>query len=75
VLVVSWSEETESYSWLKSWAAQRGVAFADWAPKASSVREAMPGLTLDNQHSGGHHRGWANQLIATEFARQIRAPR
>jgi lysophospholipase L1-like esterase len=74
-LVVSWSEETESYSWLKSWAAERGVAFADWAPKANSVRAAMPTLTLDNQHSGGHHRGWVNQLIAWEFARQIRARR
>jgi hypothetical protein len=75
VLVVSWSEESASYPWLKSWAVQRGVAFADWAPKAASVREVMPGLSLDNQHSGGHHRGWANQLIASEFARQIRAPR
>lgn len=75
VLVVSWSEETESYAWLKSWAAQRGVPFADWAPKAGSVKASMPGLTPGNQHSGGHHRGWTNQFIATEFARQIRAPR
>ena len=35
----------------------------------------MPRLTLDNQHSGGHHRGWTNQFIASEFARQIRARR
>jgi hypothetical protein len=75
LLVVSWSDETDSYRWLKSWAAQREIAFADWAPKATSVREVMPQLTLDNQHSGGHHRGWTNQLIAAEFARQIRAHR
>jgi lysophospholipase L1-like esterase len=75
VLVVGWSEETESYSWLKSWAERSGVAFADWAPKANSVSEVMPGLTLDNQHSGGHHRGWVNQFIAAEFAREIRARR
>ncbi len=73
VLVVGWSEESESYPWLKSWAVRRGVAFADWAPRANSVREAMPKLTLDNQHSGGHHRAWVNQLIAAEFARQMRA--
>jgi hypothetical protein len=73
VFIVGWSEETASYHWLKSWAAQRGIAFADWAPKANSVREVMPSLTLDNQHSGGHHRGWVNQFIAMEFARQIRA--
>lgn len=73
LLVMSWSDEGESYRWLKTWAAQRGIAFADWAPKANSVRAAMPGLTLDNQHSGGHHRGWTNQFIASEFARQVRA--
>jgi hypothetical protein len=74
VLIVSWSDETDSYSWLKAWAAQQKVAFADWAPKVHSVRSVMPRLTLDNQHSGGHHRGWANQFIAAEFARQIRDP-
>lgn len=72
-LIVSWSDENESYRWLKSWSAQKGIAFADWAPKATSVRDVMPRLTLDNQHSGGHHRGWTNNLIAMEFARQIRA--
>ena len=75
VLIVSWSDESESYHWLKSWAAQHGIAFADWAPRANSVREVMPKLPLDNQHSGGHHRGWTNQFIAMEFARQIHAPR
>lgn len=74
-LIVSWNDDGESYRWLKAWAAQHGIAFADWAPKANSVREAMPRLTLDNQHSGGHHRGWTNQFIATEFARQIQAHR
>ena len=75
VLVVGWSEETESYAWLKSWAGQRGVPFADWAPRANSVREAMPKLTLDNPHSGGHHRAWVNQVVAAEFARHISAGR
>lgn len=75
VLVVGWSEESASYPWLKSWAAQHGVTFADWAPRVNSVRGVMPKLTLDNQHSGGHHRAWVNQLIAAEFARQIRAGR
>ncbi|HEX8561261.1 MAG TPA: hypothetical protein VF668_24425 [Pyrinomonadaceae bacterium] len=74
-LIVSWSDETDSYHWLKSWAARHGVAFADWAPRVRSVSEAMPGLTTDNQHSGGHHRGWVNQSIAGEFARHIRARR
>ena len=72
-LIMSWSDEGESYQWLKSWTAQQQIAFADWAPRANSVRAVMPKLSLDNQHSAGHHRGWTNQVIAREFARQIRA--
>ena len=75
LLVVGRSEETQSYNWLKSRAERSGVPFADWTPRANSVREVMPRLTLDNQHSGGHHRAWVNQIIAAEFARQIRAGR
>jgi len=33
----------------------------------------MPALTLDNQHSGGHHRAWVNRVIAEEFRRQMGA--
>jgi hypothetical protein len=73
VLVVSWSDEGSSYDWLKTWAERSGVAFADWAPKANSVRSEVPALPLDNQHSSGHHRGWVNRVIAEEFLRQIRA--
>ncbi|HEX8472742.1 MAG TPA: hypothetical protein VF666_01790 [Pyrinomonadaceae bacterium] len=71
VLVVSWSDEGDSYHWLKSWASRSGISFADWAPKVNSVKTAMPALSLDNPHSAGHHRGWVNRLIAEEFARQI----
>jgi hypothetical protein len=72
-LVVSWSDARASYQWLKAWAARSGVAFADWAPRAASVQAAMPALQLDNHHSGGHHRTWANRVIAEEFARQMGA--
>ncbi|MFL6230756.1 MAG: hypothetical protein ACJ741_18435 [Pyrinomonadaceae bacterium] len=71
-LVVSWAEAGASYDWLKSWAAQNGVAFADWTPRAASVTAAIRSLPLDNSHSGGHHRAWANGVIAEEFARQVR---
>ena len=72
-LVVGWSDAGASYEWLKGWAAGRGVAFADWAPKAESVRAAVPALPLDNQHSSGHHRAWTNRVIAEEFLRRMRA--
>jgi hypothetical protein len=73
LLVVSWSGAGDSYEWLKGWAGRGGVAFADWAPKADSVRRVMPALTLDNQHSSGHHRAWVNGVIAEEFRRQMAA--
>lgn len=75
LLVVGWSDEGESYRWLKGWAERSGVAFADWAPRTNAVRAVMPTLPLDNRHSGGHHRGWTNRLLAEEFARQIRVRR
>lgn len=73
LLVVSWSDAGRSYEWLKVWAGGQGVAFADWVPGAKSVVEAMPSLPLDNRHTGGHHRGWTNRVIAEEFARQIKS--
>ncbi len=72
-LVVSWSDNGTSYEWLKTWAQNNSVGFADWAPKVRSVEAAIPALPEDNQHSGGHHRGWFNHVIAEEYARQIKA--
>jgi len=75
LLVVGWSDEGGSYEWLKGWAGEHGVAFADWAPRTKSVTDAIPALPLDNRHTGGHHRGWTNRFIAEEFARHIESPR
>jgi hypothetical protein len=74
VLVVSWVGTRESYDWLRGWAGAKGIAFADWWPKVDSVLAAVPALPLENDHSGGHYRGWVNRLMAEEFARQIRRP-
>jgi len=74
-LVVSWANDTESYGLLQKWAAQRGIPFADWRARVVSVQAAMPALTANNPHSGGHHRAWVNRLIAEEFARQMQAAR
>ncbi len=72
-LIVGWSGEGASYDWLKSWAGENGIPVADWGPKVRSVRSSIPELPMENQHSGGHLRGWVNRLIAEEYARQIRA--
>lgn len=71
LLVVTWSNPGQSYDWLKIWAQRKGIAFADWQPKAKSLREVMPALSMENQHSGDHYRTWVNRMIADEFARQI----
>jgi hypothetical protein len=72
-LVVGWSTEGDSYSWLKNWAVQNKVAFADWAPRVDSATNAIPDLPTENPHSSGHHRGWVNTIIAEEFAAAIKS--
>lgn len=71
--ILSWYAGDDSYAWLKSWASQNNIAFADWSPSVKSLRTAMPSLPMENRHSGGHYRVWVNYLIAREFARQITA--
>ena len=71
--VVSWFMVGDSYDWLKSWATQNNVRFADWEPTARSITQAVPGIPWGNQHSGAHHRAWLNFVIARAFAQEIRA--
>ena len=71
-LAVSWSTEGDSYKWLKSWAVEHNIAFADWAPRVDSVTAAIPDLPTENPHSSGHHRGWVNTIIAEEYAAAIK---
>lgn len=75
-LVVSWADppgdSSGSYEWLKGWAGDNRVDFADWHSGVTSVREAVPDLPLWNPHSGGHYRTWVNGMIAAAFAEHIR---
>jgi hypothetical protein len=70
-LIMTWIWPSPSYGWLKQWAARHEVPFADWMPRVNAVESAIPGLPLENNHSGDHLRGWVNRIIAAEFARQI----
>jgi hypothetical protein len=76
LLIVSWSsspdDSSSSYQWLKEWAKEKNVAFADWHPMVESVLKAIPGIPITNPHSGGHYRTWVNTMIAEAFAEQIR---
>jgi hypothetical protein len=71
MVILSWCAADDSYYWLKSWAAQNNIAFADWEPSVKSITSAIPLLPMNNHHSGDHYRAWVNYLIAREFARQI----
>jgi hypothetical protein len=71
VLIVSWFDTGASYDWLKGWASRNQILFADWEPRFDSVRNAIPGIPEENPHSGGHHRGWVNRVIADEYGRII----
>ena len=75
-LIVSWtdvpSKSSGSYLWLKKWAAEKNVEFADWAPMVKSVEANIPGLPVSNDHSGGHYRVWVNTMVARAFAEAIR---
>lgn len=73
ILILSWSDQGRAYEWAKNWAAQNKVEFADWASSVDSVRALTPDIPIDNQHSGGHHRGWVNRLIAESFVASIRS--
>lgn len=71
-VILSWANDSDSYQYLRAWAEKNGCAFADWLPALHSVMNAIPDLPRGNPHSGGHYRTWVNQLIAREYARQIR---
>ena len=74
-LIVSWSTAPQftpdSYHWLKGWAAEHEILFADWHPEAIDVMELHPDLPFFNPHSGGHYRTWVNQTIANAYGRAI----
>lgn len=71
VPILSWASVGDSYDWLKSWAEQNDILFADWRPGALSVSRAIPDLPWENSHSGEHWRSWLNFVIARSFAQQI----
>ncbi|MFC1585603.1 hypothetical protein ACFL5V_08665 [Fibrobacterota bacterium] len=74
-LIVSWvdanDDPSKAYDWLENWADSNGVSFADWYEKASSVKEHIPALPFENNHSGGHFRTWINYAVARAFADNI----
>lgn len=73
-LVVGWSACTRSQEWLRAWARDNDVGFADWCPGATAIRAHMPGLEIRNAHSAGHNRVWINRLIARAYRTRIEAP-
>ncbi len=79
LLVVGWANSPDfradpgAYQWLKAWAENKKVPFADWHSAVESVKESLPALPSSNDHSGGHYRIWVNMIIARAFAKPIKA--
>lgn len=71
-LIVSFAGDGVDYDSLRNWAKREQVPFADWRPRAESVRAALPELPERNAHSGGHLRPWIYRLMAEEIATEIR---
>jgi lysophospholipase L1-like esterase len=69
--ILSWANFDNSYDWLKKWAAEQQIPFADWQPAVTSISARLPNLPQANAHSGGHYRGWVNSIMAQAFAQQI----
>ena len=76
-LILSWmpiklSKETpQGYRWLQDFCRKESIRFADWFPMVRTVREKIPALPCENNHSAGHYRTWVNSMIARSFAQQI----
>jgi hypothetical protein len=77
-LVLSWmpvrfsTEMTPEYRWLREFCRRQGIHFGDWFPMARAIREQIPALPFENNHSAGHYRTWVNAMVARSFAQQIR---
>lgn len=75
-LIVSWASpwiSDGSYQWLQEFARKHNIGFADWYPAVHSTCQGIPGLPVNNDHSGGHFRTWVNSQIARAYAKQILA--
>jgi hypothetical protein len=77
-LILSWmpvrfsTEMTPGYRWLQEFCRRQGIHFGDWFPMARAIREQIPALPFENNHSAGHYRTWVNAMVARSFAQQIR---
>jgi len=61
-----------NYKSLKKWASINQVGFADWIPAVLSVKNSIPQIPIENDHSAGHFRSWVNHLIAESFAIEMK---
>jgi lysophospholipase L1-like esterase len=80
-LILSWmpvrlsTQMPPEYRWLQEFCRRQGLPFADWFPMARAIREQIPALPFENNHSAGHYRTWVNSMVARGFAQQIRQHR
>jgi lysophospholipase L1-like esterase len=75
-LIVSYAGDTSgqegSYDWMRNWAKENNVNFADWRAMTATLKNKIPELPDTNNHSGGHYRSWVNHMIARSYAEHIK---
>ena len=77
-MIISWvanpsqQRKCNSYDWVKLWAENNGIKFADYLPKIKSVKNSWINMPIYNDHSGGHFRTWVNFIIADSFSKEIK---
>ena len=76
-LIISWvtdptfDQSCNSYDWVKSWAKENNIKFADYLPRIKSIKKQWINMPIYNDHSGGHFRTWVNFVIADTFSKAI----
>ena len=80
-LVISWTVDPlndnkclsyGSYNWLKNWAINNNVKFADYVPMLNSTKKNWVNMPYLHDHSGGHFRNWVNLIIAKSFIKHLK---
>ena len=70
-LIVTWADIDNSYMWLKQWAIESDIIFADWYESVKGLKSVTPDAPINNTHSGKHYRTWVNFLIAKNIYHSI----
>jgi len=78
IFILSWIDGsgdkdtcTEYYNYVKNWASNNNILFADWCNDFKKIHRNINELPIINNHSSSHFRSWVNRIIASSFVEKI----